>query len=475
MSLGGRLWYGTATVVAPALRPFLRRRAARGKEIATRLPEREGEGAARPPGRLLWLHAASVGETMSILPLLSALAARAPDLNLLVTTVTVTGAELLAQRLPPELAPRVLHRFLPLDVPGWVSRFLDGWRPDAAALVESELWPNLIAALAARGTPLALVNARFSARAARRWRLAPGLGREMMAAFRLVLAQSEADAARLRDLGAPLVEIPGNLKEAAPPLPADPVKLAALRTAIGARPVFLAASTHPGEEAVVMAAHRLLAPAHPGLLTVIVPRHPARGAAIAAEAGGLAVSRRATGALPTPHTMVHVADTLGELGLFYRLASACLVGGSLVPHGGQNPLEPARLGCPILLGPHTWNFADPVARLLAAAGARRVVAGPDAVDQAAALAAAVTEVLTSPDLGRGMAANAAAVAAIGAGLPEVVADKLLRLLPRGDAGAGPDRPLRLPLGALTGDGVSPPWRVQHESPLGADPPAGPAA
>jgi 3-deoxy-D-manno-octulosonic-acid transferase len=426
MSLGGGIWRCATVLAAPALRPFLRRRVARGKEIADRLPERWGEGAARPPGRLLWLHAASVGETMSILPLLSAMAARAPDLTVLVTTVTVTGAELLAQRLPPELAPRVLHRFLPLDVPGWVARFLDGWRPDAVALVEAELWPNMIAALAARGTPLALVNARFSARAARHWRLAPGLGREMMAAFQLVQAQSEADAARLRAFGATSVETPGNLKDAAPPLPADPAKLAALRGAIGGRPVFLAASTHPGEEAVVLAAHRLLAPAHPGLLTIIVPRHPARGTAIAAEADGLTVSRRAAGALPEPGTAVHVADTLGELGLFYRLASACLVGGSLVPRGGQNPLEPARLGCPILLGPHCWNFADPVARLLAAGGARQVPAGREA---AAALAAAVAEILAEPDGGRGMAAKAVAVAASGAGLVEKLADKLLRLLP----------------------------------------------
>ncbi|MCO6419336.1 3-deoxy-D-manno-octulosonic acid transferase [Siccirubricoccus sp. KC 17139] len=425
MSLSGTLWHHAAARLAPLLRPWLRLRARRGKEIAARLAERRGEGAARPPGRLLWLHAASVGETMSILPLLEALAARAPDLTLLVTTVTVTGAKLLAQRLPPELAPRVMHRFLPLDVPAWVARFLDAWRPDAVALVESELWPNLLAALRARQVPVALVNARLSARAARGWAWAPGLAREMLGGFRLVLAQSATDAARLRALGAPRVETPGNLKYAAPPLPAVPEALGALRAAIGGRPVFLAASTHPGEEAVVLGAHRALAPELPGLLTIIVPRHPERGAAIAAMAGGLPLSRRATGALPAPEEAVHIADTLGELGLFYRLAGVCLVGGSLIPHGGQNPLEPARLGCPILVGPHHWNFAEPV-RALLEMGAARVVTE-------ATLAAAVMGVLTDGVLGRRMADSAARIAAAGAGLPEHVADRLLALLARGRA------------------------------------------
>ncbi|WP_149538471.1 3-deoxy-D-manno-octulosonic acid transferase [Siccirubricoccus phaeus] len=425
MSLAGPLWRLGTAGLAPLLGPWLHRRVRRGKEIAARLGERRGEGAARPPGRLLWLHAASVGETMSILPLLEALAARAPDLTLLVTTVTVTGAELLMRRLPPSLAAQVLHRFLPLDVPAWVERFLEGWRPDAVALVESELWPNLLAALRARGVPAALVNARFSTRAARRWGWAPGLAREMLGGLRLVQAQSAADAARLRALGARCVEVPGNLKYAAPPLPAEPAALGALREAIGNRPVFLAASTHPGEEAMVLGAHRAVAPLLPGLLTIIVPRHPERGAAIAALAGGLPLSRRAAGALPGPGQAVHIADTLGELGLFYRLAGVCLVGGSLVPHGGQNPLEPARLGCPILIGPHHWNFAEPAAALLAEGGARAVTE--------ATLAASVMGVLTDAALGRAMAATASRLAAAGAGLPDQVADRLLALLPPGPA------------------------------------------
>lgn len=427
MSGGLLLWRLAATAAAPLLPLHLKRRARIGKEIAARLPERRGEGAARPPGCLLWLHAASVGETLSVVPLLEALAARAPDLTILVTTGTVTAAGLLGQRLPDALGGRLVHRFVPLDVPAWVARFLDGWRPDAAVLVESELWPNLILAAAARGVPLALVNARFSARSARRWRLAPALGPRLAGAFRLVTAQSAADAERLRALGAAAVLIPGNLKDAAPPLPADANALAALRAAIGGRPVFLAASTQPGEEAIIAAAYRLLAAAHPGLLTVIVPRHPERGPAIAADLAPLAVARRAAGALPGPDTAVYVADTLGELGLFYRLARVCLVGGSLVPHGGQNPREPARLGCPVLLGPHTHNFEEPVARLLAAGGAARVAPDP------AALAAAAGAVLSDPDRGRAMANAAAAALAEEAGLPDRLAGMLIGLLP----GAGP--------------------------------------
>ncbi len=434
MSLAGWAWRLTAAAGAAALLPpYLRWRARRGKEVAARLTERRGEGASRPPGRLLWLHAASVGETLSLLPLLDALAARAPDLFLLVTTGTATSAALLAQRLPPALAARVQHRFAPLDVPRWVDRFLSEWRPDAGALVESELWPNLIRAARRRGVPLALVNARLSERSARRWRRwAPGLARELLSAFSPVLAQTPADAARFGALGARLALCLGNLKDAAAPLPADPGELARLREATVGRPVFLAASTHPGEEAIVLDAHRRMAGRLPGLLTVIVPRHPHRGAAVAAEAEGLASARRAAGETPGPGAAVYVADTLGELGLFYRLAGACLVGGSLVPHGGQNPLEPARLGCPILLGPHTANFVEPVARLLAAGGALRV----EGNDPAGALAALAGGVLSNPGRARAMAEAAAATAAAAEDLPGQMADTLLRLLPPPPADRG---------------------------------------
>ncbi len=424
MSLASLAWRCGATLAAPVLPLWLRLRCRRGKELAGRLAERRGCGIARPSGPLLWLHAASIGETLSLLPVLDALARRAPALSILLTTGTVTSAALLERRLPPALRPRVIHRFVPLDVPSWVGRFLDGWRPDAAGMVESELWPNLLRAAHARRLPLALINGRLSARSAARWRLAPALGRELMAAFTLILAQSPADAARFAALGARAVSAPGNLKEAAPPLPADPAALATLQAAIGHRPVLLGAQTHPGEEAMLIEAHRQLAGEFPGLLTILAPRHPERGAAIVAEAGGLSACRRSTGALPGPGTELYIADTLGELGILYRLAGVALVGGSLVPHGGQNPLEPARLGCPILLGPHTANFADIVARLLAAGAARLVRPA-----EAAALAAAIRAVLSNPDHGRNLADAAAVAIASADALPDEVAEALLRLLP----------------------------------------------
>ncbi|WP_037301386.1 3-deoxy-D-manno-octulosonic acid transferase [Rubritepida flocculans] len=422
-------WRFLATLAAPLLRLHLRRRAARGKEEAARLPEREGHGAARPPGPLLWLHAASVGEARALLPLLEALAARAPTLVFLVTTGTTTSAAELPRWLSPALRGRVIHRYAPLDVPGWVARFLEGWRPALALRIEGELWPNTLAACAARGVPLVLVNARLSARSAARWgRFAPGLARRLLGLFALIVPRSAEDAARLKALGAPRLAPPGDLKLAAEPLPADPGALAALRAAIGGRPVWLAASTHPGEEALVLQAAALLRPRHPGLLAILAPRHPERGAELAALAPGAA--RRSQGAPPDAGG-VYIADTMGELGLLYRLADVALVGGSLVPHGGQNPLEPARLGCPILLGPHMENFAEATALLERAGGARRVGADP------AALAAAVADVLTRPEEAAAMAAAAAAAVSPARDLPGRLAEEVLALLGHGSDRAGP--------------------------------------
>jgi 3-deoxy-D-manno-octulosonic-acid transferase len=423
--LSSWIWHGAATLASPALRVLLHRRLRRGKEIADRLPERFGQDhTPRPGGRLVWLHAASVGEAVSVLPVLSALVARSDDVRVLLTTGTVTSATLLARRLPElGLDGRVMHRFVPLDVPGWGRRFLDHWRPDAAAFVESELWPNLVAACDARAIPLMLLNARMSPRSHAGWRRAPGLARTMLGAFASIRARSEADGERLRSLGARHVVTEGDLKFAAPPLPADPAELARLQAMLNGRPVWLAASTHPGEDEQVLATHRMLAPRHDGLLTIIVPRHPERGSAIAALDGGLAIARRAgNGALPA-RGGVYVADTLGELGLFYRLGGPVFVGGSLVPHGGQNPLEPARLGCAVAMGPHVHNFAEPVAAL-AEAGAL------DRVSDAAGLAGWVDALLTDTARRAAMGAAGALAADRWADLPGRSAEALLRLMER---------------------------------------------
>lgn len=419
-----RIWRAAATLAAPLLRWNLQRRVRRGKEEAGRLPEREGFGAERPEGRLLWLHAASVGETLAILPLLDALVARDPALNLLVTTGTLTSAQLLPQRLSPELAARVIHRYVPLDVPAWIDRFLEGWRPDAVCLVESELWPNLLGACAARGIPMALLNARISAQSFRRWRnFGPRLIRRLLGRFAMIVPRSAEDAARLMALGAPRLAPVGDLKLAAAPLPADSAKLAELRAAIGRRPVLFAASTHPGEDAIILAAARQLAPRFPQLLTIIAPRHPDRGAEIAAMAQA---PRRGEGALPGPGA-AYIADTIGELGLFYRLASMAVIGGSLVRHGGQNPLEAARLGCPVILGPNMQNFTDTTAALLAAGGALQL---PDA----AALAGAVSDMLSHPERAAGLVAGASRVVSAATDLPGRMAVALLGLLSGRTAG-----------------------------------------
>ena len=413
-------WTVAATLLAPALRLNLRRRAANGREIADRLPERRGiDPTPRPPGPLLWMHASSVGETMSILPVLDALRHRA---KVLLTTGTVTSQALLDQRIPEQgLSGDVLHRFAPLDVPSWVARFLSHWRPDAACFVESELWPNQLAACRAMGIPLMLVNARMSDRSFSLWQHVPGLARRVLGGFTHVQARGDQDAKRLKALGALHVESPGDLKFAALPLPVDPVELARLGERLAGRPIWLAASTHPGEETLVAAAHRELAVRYPGLLTIIAPRHPDRGSALAAE---LDAPRRAAGQDPPDEGGIWIADTIGELGLWYRLARIAFVGRSLIaPGGGQNPLEPARLGCIIAVGPFTGNFNDHVALLREAAGLVEVADG-------AALVRFVSGMLDNPDQCRRLGEHAAASVRRHADLPARTAEVLLSLLPR---------------------------------------------
>jgi 3-deoxy-D-manno-octulosonic-acid transferase len=363
------------------LRRMLVKRVARGKEVLDRLPEREGiSRLARPDGKLLWFHAASVGETLSVLPVIAAIDGRA---NVLLTTGTVTSAALAAERLPAF----ALHQFTPLDVPAWVRRFLAHWRPDAAVFVESEIWPATLRLLDGAKIPRLLINASMSARSARNWRLAGGFIRDLLRGFTAIHVQSAQDAANLAGLGAGNLLQWGNLKFAAPVLPVDAAELAAMRSEIQA-PNWLAASTHPGEEEIVIAAHRLLAAAWPELTTVIVPRHPMRGGEIAALAGGLPVARRSENAAPVAGG-IYIADTLGELGLFYRLAPFALIGGSLVPIGGHNITEAARLGIPVLCGPHTGEIAELVQRL-------REFDALVEVSDAETLAASVRKLLADP-------------------------------------------------------------------------------
>ena len=352
-------WRAAAATLEPLAPALLRHRAARGKEDAARLPERLGRASQpRAPGPLAWLHGASVGEGLSLLPLAQALAARRPDLAILLTTGTATSARLLAPRLPPG----VVHQFAPVDAPGPAGRFIAHWRPALAVFVESEVWPNLLHAARAGGTRTALVSARLSQGSLRGWARAPRSARALFGGFDLVLAQDDAAAAGLRALGA---RDGGrlNLKRAGDPLPLDAAAAERTRAALLGAPLVVAASTHPGEDEVALDAFLRLD--RPDARLVLVPRHPERGAAVmeAARRRGLFVARRSAGFTPES-TRVHVADTLGELGLWYALADTALIGGSLLPGpGGHNPLEPARSGAPIISGSHVENWAQVYADL----------------------------------------------------------------------------------------------------------------
>ncbi len=364
-----RLYRMLTTAAAPLASTVLSYRLKQGKEHRVRLPERRGEASIpRPAGPLVWLHGASVGEITAVFPLVERIRAR--DLNVLVTSGTVTSAGVAQKRLPPD----VIHQFAPLDVPQFAARFLEHWKPDLALFVESDLWPNMILAVSERRIPLILVNGRLSERSFDRWRLAPRTIGALLRRFDLCLAQSSDDGARYTGLGAPRIATSGNLKLDVPAPPADEDKLAALAEAIGGRPVIAAASTHPGEEAIVIDVHRRLKHSFPGLLTLIAPRHPERGPGIAdiAKVSGLSAALRSRGQLPFPSTDIYVADTLGELGLIYRLARIVFVGGSLVSHGGQNPIEAVKLGAAVLHGPHVSNFAEIYSTLDAAGGAEEV-------------------------------------------------------------------------------------------------------
>jgi 3-deoxy-D-manno-octulosonic-acid transferase len=363
-----RVYQRLSSAMLPLAPALIKRRLQQGKEDPARIGERRGMSKdVRPHGPLVWIHGASVGEVLAAVGLIEKL--RALNIRILLTSGTVTSAAIVAKRFPAD----IIHQYVPYDSPRYVARFLDHWRPSLALFIESDLWPNLILASAARRLPMVLINGRMSQRSFPRWRRMAGTISALLGRFDVCLAQSQLDAERFTALGSRNVVTTGNLKLDVTAPAADPAKLERLMSVTRGRPVIVAASTHPGEEEILIEAHRTLASFFPSLLTVIVPRHPHRGEAVArlVEASGLHGALRSREELPTAATDIYVADTMGELGLFYRLAPIVFMGGSLVEHGGQNPVEAVKLGAAVVHGPHVFNFTDVYEALDGVGGAKR--------------------------------------------------------------------------------------------------------
>lgn len=356
---------------SPLIRLYLKLRQLKGKEEAARINERFGHASKpRPSGSLWWLHAASVGEAISLRPLIARIHQACPELHLLLTTGTVSSASLLKSSLPDY----VTHQYIPIDTQEACNRFLDHWQPELGVFTESELWPNLILASQNHGTKLALVNARMSMRSFTRWRRLEDVARQLLTSFQLIAAQSTEDAARYEQLGAEHVKQLGHLKQDSSDLEVDNATLSSWRDALLGRPCIVAASFHPGEDELIANLHQRLQHEIPHLLTILVPRHPPRAAGMAQSFKALGLKpmlRSEHSDLPTNEMDAYIADTIGELGLWYRLADVVIMGGSFIAHGGQNPLEAIRLQTPVIIGPHVHNFQTIVDELLAAGGIRQ--------------------------------------------------------------------------------------------------------
>lgn len=341
-------------LAAPVIALYLHARRAKGKEDAARFHERLGfADVSRPHGKLVWCHAASVGEVLSVLSLLEKIRQRHPDWSVLLTTGTVTSAQIVQGRLPDG----IIHQYIPVDRWPYVTRFLAHWKPDLVLWVESELWPNMLAALEEQKIPAILLNGRMSDKSYQRWRMIQDGIRQILKVFVLGLTQTGAERNRYAALGLQNVHAIGNLKFAADPLPCDPELLAAMKDVVAGRPLWLMASTHPGEDEIAIRMHRQLQRKFPELLTILVPRHPVRGDAIAdlLHQEKIVTSRRSLHEALKPETEIYLADTMGELGLFYRLCRICFLAGSFT-WGGHNPVEPALLRCAVIFGPRMDNF-----------------------------------------------------------------------------------------------------------------------
>ena len=369
-ALSAYKWAGFA--LFPLLNPYLAIRSAKGKEDKARRSERFGyPGVDRPQGPLVWFHAASVGETTAVIPLIREVRKR--GIQVVLTTGTVTSARVASERV----AEGVIHQFVPLDIKPAVSRFLDYWQPDLAIIAESEIWPVTMMELGVRHIPQILVNGRLSDRSFARWRHMPALAEALFQNLALVIAQSDADAAKYSELGALPVTVSGNLKVDNDLPPFDPAAVERYKSQIGERKTWAAISTFDGEEVAAGRVHARLKQAN-GLLTIIVPRHPDRSDDIekALVDQGLTVARRTRNDPITPETDIFLGDTIGEMGLYLHLTEIAFVGRSLYAEGGQNPMEPAMMGCAVLSGGNVQNFRESYQRL-ASNGSAKIVRDED--------------------------------------------------------------------------------------------------
>lgn len=374
-----------------AINRYIEKRKKNGKEDLKRFNERIGRPSKpRPEGKLIWMHGASVGESISMLPLIQRLLEIYPDAHIMVTTGTLTSAEVMAKRLPE----RAFHQYLPLENPVYATRFIKHWRPDIALWFESEFWPAMLSAIKRKNIPLLLINGRISNKSFKRWQQFEFVIKEILDCFNLCLGQSEEDAYRLRVLGAKNTMCLGNLKYAGLPLPVDATKKQDIAEQIGNRPVWLVSSTHDDEEFKIARFLKDLNQKIPGLLTFIAPRHPHRGIEIKERLQkelGLNVSLRSADEKIGPKTDVYIADTIGELGIWYELIPLVFIGGSLIPHGGQNFMEPSRSRDAVIVGPHMHNFTDAMNRAKKADG---IIQVNDVLD----LMETVENLLVNPDL-----------------------------------------------------------------------------
>jgi 3-deoxy-D-manno-octulosonic-acid transferase len=372
------LYRFATTLVTPIAKRAMTRKLERQNVDPDRIPERFGHATQpRPDGQLIWFHGASVGESLSVLTLIERLGAHLPSAHFLMTSGTATSADLVGRRLPP----RTRHQFAAIDAPAPVNRFLEHWWPDAAIFVESELWPLTLTEAKSRGARLALLNARLSDSSVRNWQKYPDTARFVLNHFSTFITQNSEAGEKLRAMGADPSRIrPGtNLKASSAPLPVDQGTLDQIRGALSGRPVWIASSTHPGEEEEVLKAHRALLTRHPDICLLLAPRHPERGTEVERliQAQGLTCARRSTGDALQSDTQVYLADTLGEVGTWYALSPIVFLGGSLKPIGGHNPFEPAQAGAGVLTGPGVQNFAETFAAMQACGAAIQVTAARD--------------------------------------------------------------------------------------------------